>query len=73
MLEALGESSIEKAIDVMKQLTNEFIFEQEKQDKLNREIDALLDGVDFSEPLSPIYHIQVMKTCQHIQHHLNFR
>ena len=55
MLEALGESSIEKAIDVMKELTNEFIFEQEKEDKLNREIDALLDGVDFSEPLSPIY------------------
>ena len=54
MLEALGESSIEKALDVMKQLTNEFIFEQE-EDKLNREIDALLDGVDFSEPLSPIY------------------
>ena len=55
MLEALGESSIEKAKDVMKQLTNEFILEQEKEDKLNREIDALLDGVDFSEPLSPIY------------------
>ena len=55
MLEALGESSIEKAIEVMKQLTKEFIIEQEKEDQLNREIDALLDGVDFTEPLSPVY------------------
>ena len=53
MLEALGESSIEDAIEVMKQIANEFIIEQEGEDKLNREIDGLLDGVDFSEPMSP--------------------
>ena len=54
MLEALGESSIEDAIEVMKQIANEFITEQEGEDKLNREIDSLLDGVDFSEPMSPV-------------------
>ena len=52
-MEALGESSIEDAIEVMKQIANEFIIEQEGEDKLNREIDGLLDGVDFSEPMSP--------------------
>ena len=38
----------------MKQVAGEFITEQENEDKLNHEIDALLDGVDFSEPLSAI-------------------
>ena len=38
----------------MKQIADEFITEQENEDKLNHEIDALLDGVDFSEPLSPM-------------------
>ena len=51
-MEALGENSIEDAIEVMKQIANEFIIEQEGEDKLNREIDSLLDGVDFSEPMS---------------------
>ena len=36
----------------MKQIANEFIIEQEGEDKLNREIDSLLDGVDFGEPMS---------------------
>ena len=52
MLEALGESSIEDAIEVIKQIANEFIIQQEGEYKLNREIDGLLDGVDFSEPMS---------------------
>ena len=52
MLEALSESSIEDAIEVMKQIANEFIIEQEGEDKLNSKIDSLLDGVDFSEPMS---------------------
>ena len=52
-MEALGESSIEDAIEVMKQIANEFIIEQEGEDKLNREIDGLLDRVDFSAPMSP--------------------
>ena len=38
----------------MKQIADEFITEQENEDKLNQEIDTLLDGVDFSEPLSPM-------------------
>ena len=38
----------------MKQIADEFITEQENEDKLNHEIDALLDGVDFSETLSPM-------------------
>ena len=45
-MEALSESSIEDAIEVMKQIANE------GEDKLNREIDSLLDGVDFGEPMS---------------------
>ena len=38
----------------MKKIADEFITEQENEDKLSHEIDALLDGVDFSEPLSPM-------------------
>ena len=48
---------MENALDVMKDLVNEFIIEQENEDKLNNEIDALLDGVDFSKPLSPMEHV----------------
>ena len=54
MLEALDESSTEDAIEVKKQIVNEFIIEQEGEGKLNREIDSLLDRVDFSEPMSPV-------------------
>ena len=44
----------DNAVDLMKQIADEFIMEQENEDKLNNEIDALLDGVDFSEPLEPM-------------------
>ena len=54
MLEALGKRTIEEAIEVMKQIANEFITEQEGEEKLNSEIDSLLNGVDFSEPMSPV-------------------
>ena len=51
VLEALGMDNYDNALDLMKQVADEFIMEQENEDKLNNEIDALLDGVDFSEPL----------------------
>ena len=54
VLEALGMDSYDNALDLMKQVADEFIMEQENEDKLNNEIDALLDGVDFSEPLEPM-------------------
>ena len=44
----------DNALDLMKQIADEFITEQENEDKLNHEIDALLDGVDFNEPLLPM-------------------
>ena len=44
----------DNALDLMKQIADEFITEQENEDKLNQEIDTLLDGVGFSEPLSPM-------------------
>ena len=40
----------------MKDLASEFITEQENEDQLNNEIDALLNGIDFSKPLSPMGH-----------------
>ena len=54
VLQALGMDNYDYAVDLMKQIADEFITEQENEDKLNQEIDALLDGVDFSEPLSPM-------------------
>ena len=54
VLQALGMDNYNYAVDLMKQIADEFITEQENEDKLNHEIDALLDGVDFSERLSPI-------------------
>ena len=54
VLEALGMDNYDNALDLMKQVADEFIMEQENEDKLNNEIDALLDGVDFSEPLEPM-------------------
>ena len=33
---------------------SEFITEQENEDKLNNEIDDLLDGIDFSQPMDDI-------------------
>ena len=54
VLQALGMDNYDNALDLMKQIADEFITEQENEDKLNHEIDALLDGVDFSEPLSPM-------------------
>ena len=51
VLQALGMDNYDNALDLMKQVADEFIMEQENEDKLNNEIDALLDGVDFSEPL----------------------
>ena len=54
VLQALGMDNYDNAVDLMKQIADEFITEQENEDKLNHEIDALLDGVDFSEPLSPM-------------------
>ena len=53
VLRALGMDNYDNALDLMKQIADEFITEQENEDKLNKEIDTLLDGVDFSEPLSP--------------------
>ena len=70
-MEALGESSVEDAIEVMKQIANEFIIEQEGEDKLNREIDGLLDGVDL---MNQCHLVKChMKACLHILHHLKFR
>ena len=54
VLEALGMDNYDNALDLMKQIADEFIMEQENEDKLNNEIDALMDGVDFSEPLEPM-------------------
>ena len=54
VLQALGMDNYDNAMDLMKQIADEFITEQENEDKLNHEIDVLLDGVDFSEPLSPM-------------------
>ena len=54
VLQALGMDNYDNAMDLMKQIADEFITEQENEDKLNHEIDALLDGVDFSEFLSPM-------------------
>ena len=54
VLQALGMDNYDNALDLMKQIADEFITEQENKDKLNHEIDALLDGVYFSEPLSPM-------------------
>ena len=45
---------MENALDVMKDLVSEFITEQDNEDKLNNEIDALLDGIDFSKPMDVI-------------------
>ena len=53
VLQALGMDNYDNAMDLMKQIADEFITEQENEDKFH-EIDALLDGVDFSEPLSPM-------------------
>ena len=57
VLQALGVDNMENALDVMKDLVSELITEQENEDKLNNEIDALLDGIDFSKALSPMDHI----------------
>ena len=57
VLEVLGVDNMENTLDMMKDLASEFIIEQENEDKLNNEIDALLDGVDFSKPLTPMDHI----------------
>ena len=42
-------------MDVLKLLANECIAEQEEEDKLYQELDDLIQGVDFEEPLSPEY------------------
>ena len=42
---------MENALNVMKDQVSEFITEQENEDKLNNEIDILLDGKDFSKPM----------------------
>ena len=54
-MEALGENTIEKAVEVLKQLVDESIAEEEEEDKLYQELDGLLEGVDFAEPLTPEY------------------
>ena len=54
VLQALGMDNYDNALDLMKQIADEFITEQENEDKLNQEIDTLLNVVDFSEPLSPM-------------------
>ena len=54
VLEALGVDNMENALDVMKDLVSEFITEQENEDKLNNEIDDLLDRIDFSQPMDDI-------------------
>ena len=53
-MEALGVDNMENALNVMKDLVSEFITEQENEDKLNNEIDILLDGIDFSKPMDDI-------------------
>ena len=58
VLEALAVDNMENALDVMKDLVSEFITEQENEDKLNNEIDDLLDGIDFSQPMDVIDCIQ---------------
>ena len=45
---------MENALNVLKDLVSEFITEQENEDKLNNEIDILLDGIDFSKPMDGI-------------------
>ena len=48
VLQALGMDNYDNAVDLMKQIADEFITEQENEDKLNHEIkNALLDGVDL--------------------------
>ena len=50
----MGVDNMENALNVMKDLVSEFITEQENEDKLNNEIDILLDGIDFSKPMDGI-------------------
>ena len=45
---------MENALEVMKDLVSEFITEQENEDKLNKETDNLLDGIDFNTPMDDI-------------------
>ena len=45
---------MENALNLMKDLVSEFITEQENEDKLNNEIDMLLDGIDFSKSMDDI-------------------
>ena len=45
---------MEYALEVMKDLVSEFITEQENEDKLNKEIDNLLDGIDFNTPMDDV-------------------
>ena len=54
VLEALGVDNMKNALGVMKDLMSEFITEQQNEDKLNNEIDDLLDGIDFSQPMDDI-------------------
>ena len=50
---ALGVSSTQVARDIMENMTQEFVTEQDyEEEKLNKEIDELLDGIDFQQSMS---------------------
>ena len=47
VLQALGMDNYDNALDLMKQIADEFITEQENEDKLNKEIDTLIGWSRF--------------------------
>ena len=49
---AVGVSSTQLGRDMMENMTQEFIIEQDGENMLNKEIDNLLDGIDFLQSMS---------------------
>ena len=49
---AVGVSSTQLGRDMMEYMTQEFITEQDDENILNKEIDNLLDGIDFLQSMS---------------------
>ena len=52
VLQVLGVSSDQLAIDLMDKMSQEFVTEQENETELNKEIDDLLNGIDFQQSIS---------------------
>jgi len=52
VLQALGVKDIQSAMEIMNEMTSEFVTEQKDEGKLNNEIEDLLSGIDFQQSLS---------------------